>query len=120
MLVRTVLRSGFFPAMSPHIEEHDAGQSATTGRPHLFRGSHFAPVDWSQIGFKIFMLVLGLMCFGSGGIPPGWRAPGRSSAFWAPTSRVLVYWAFRANYRAAKVGEMVITVTPSELTVRNR
>ena len=43
-------------------------------------------------------------------------APGRCSASSASTC-FLVYWAFRANFRAARAYEEV-TVTASELTVR--
>jgi len=66
-------------------------------------------------GFKILMLVLGLMSFVVGVVfllAGAWPVFG-----FFGLDVLLVYWAFRANYRAAKAYE-VITVTPSELTVQ--
>jgi len=66
-------------------------------------------------GFLIFMLVLGGASFVTGMvflIAGAWPVLG-----FCGLDVALVYWAFRANYRAAGAYEMV-TVTPSELTVR--
>jgi uncharacterized membrane protein len=66
-------------------------------------------------GFLIFMGVLGAMSFVSGMvflIAGAWPVFG-----FFGLEVALVYWAFRANYRAARAYEEV-TVTPSELLVR--
>ncbi len=66
-------------------------------------------------GFLIFMLVLGGMSFASGImflIAGAWPVCG-----FFGLDVLLVYWAFRINYRAAHAYEQV-TVTASELTVR--
>jgi len=66
-------------------------------------------------GFLIFMLVLGGISFAAGMmflIAGAWPVFG-----FFGLDVLLVYWAFRANYRAARAYEQV-TVTPSELTLR--
>jgi uncharacterized membrane protein len=66
-------------------------------------------------GFLIFMGVLGGMSFVSGMvflIAGAWPIFG-----FFGLDVILVYWAFRANYRSARAYE-VVTVTPSELTLR--
>jgi uncharacterized membrane protein len=66
-------------------------------------------------GFLIFMLVLGGISFASGMlflIMGAWPVFG-----FFGLDVLLVYWAFRVNYRSARAYE-VVTVTPSELTVR--
>jgi uncharacterized membrane protein len=66
-------------------------------------------------GFLIFMLVLGGISFAAGMlflIAGAWPVFG-----FFGLDVLLVYWAFRANYRSARAYEQV-TVTPSELTVR--
>jgi uncharacterized membrane protein len=66
-------------------------------------------------GFLIFMLVLGGMSFASGImflIAGAWPVCG-----FFGLDVLLVYWAFRVNYRSAHAYEQV-TVTASELTVR--
>jgi uncharacterized membrane protein len=66
-------------------------------------------------GFLIFMLVLGGMSFASGImflIAGAWPVCG-----FFGLDVLLVYWAFRVNYRSANAYEQV-TVTASELTVR--
>jgi uncharacterized membrane protein len=66
-------------------------------------------------GFLIFMLVLGGMSFVTGMVfllAGAWPVFG-----FCGLDVLLVYWAFRMNYRAAKAYEQV-TVTASELTVR--
>jgi uncharacterized membrane protein len=66
-------------------------------------------------GFLIFMLVLGGISFASGMLfllAGAWPVFG-----FFGLDVLLVYWAFRANYRSARAYEEV-TVTPSELTVR--
>src|SRR3979409_1890442 len=66
-------------------------------------------------GFLIFMLVLGGTSFVTGMvffIAGAWPVLG-----FCGLDVLLVYWAFRANYRSARAYEEV-TITPSELTVR--
>jgi uncharacterized membrane protein len=66
-------------------------------------------------GFLIFMLVLGGLSFASGMMflmAGAWPVCG-----FFGLDVLLVYWAFRTNYRAANAYEQVI-VTASELTVR--
>ena len=69
----------------------------------------------SPTGFLIFMLVLGGISFGAGLYflnVGAWPV----LAFFG-LDVLLMYWAFRFNFRAARAYE-VVTVTPSELTVR--
>jgi len=69
----------------------------------------------SPTGFLIFMLVLGCVSFTAGLyflIAGAWPVFG-----FLGLDVLLVYWAFRVNYRSARAYE-VVTVTPSELTVR--
>ena len=66
-------------------------------------------------GFLIFMLVLGGISFVSGMVflmAGAWPIFG-----FFGLDVLLVYWAFRVNYRSARSYE-VVTVTPTELTVR--
>ena len=69
----------------------------------------------SPRGFSIFMLVLGSLSFSIGMyfvLRGAWPVFG-----FCGLEVLLVYWAFRINYRRGKAYELV-TVTPSELTVR--
>jgi uncharacterized membrane protein len=69
----------------------------------------------SPTGFLLFMLVLGGISFTTGImflLAGAWPVFG-----FFGLDVLLVYWAFRLNYRSAKAYEQV-TVTPSELTVR--
>ncbi len=69
----------------------------------------------SSTGFLIFMLCIGTLSFASGVvflILGAWPVFG-----FLGLDVLLVYWAFRANFRAARAYEEV-TVTPTELTVR--
>jgi uncharacterized membrane protein len=69
----------------------------------------------SPTGFLIFMAVLGGISFLTGMVfllAGAWPVFG-----FFGLDVLLVYWAFRLNYRAAQAYEQV-TVTPSELTVR--
>jgi uncharacterized membrane protein len=69
----------------------------------------------SPTGFLIFMLVLGGMSFVTGVVflmAGAWPVFG-----FFGLDVLLVYWAFRINYRHARAYE-VVTVTPCELTVR--
>jgi len=67
------------------------------------------------LGFLIFMLVLGGISFTAGIfflMVGAWPVFG-----FFGLDVLLVYWAFRVNYRTARAYE-VVTVTPTELTVR--
>jgi uncharacterized membrane protein len=69
----------------------------------------------SPTGFLIFMLVLGGLSFATGMVfllAGAWPVFG-----FFGLDVLLVYWAFRMNYRSARAYEQV-TVTPSELTLR--
>ena len=69
----------------------------------------------SPAGFLIFMAVLGTLSFVTGMVfllAGAWPVLG-----FCGLEVLLVYWAFRLNYRSARAYELV-TVTPSELTVR--
>jgi uncharacterized membrane protein len=69
----------------------------------------------SPTGFLLFMLVLGGISFTTGMVfllAGAWPVFG-----FFGLDVLLVYWAFRVNYRAAAAFEEV-TVTPSELRVR--
>jgi uncharacterized membrane protein len=69
----------------------------------------------SPRGFLIFMAVLGGFSFVTGMVfllAGAWPVFG-----FLGLDVLLVYWAFRLNYRSARAYELV-TVTPSELTVR--
>src|SRR5262245_22524032 len=69
----------------------------------------------SPTGFLIFMVVLGGISFVTGMVflmAGAWPVFG-----FLGLDVLLVYWAFKLNYRSAQAYEQV-TVTPSELTVR--
>ena len=69
----------------------------------------------SPTGFLIFMVVLGGLSFVTGMvflIAGAWPVFG-----FFGLDVLLVYWAFKLNYRSARAYEQV-TVTPSELTLR--
>jgi len=69
----------------------------------------------SPTGFLIFMLVLGALSFASG---VSFLMMGAWPVFgFFGLDVLLVYWAFRINYRAARAYEEV-TVTASELRLR--
>jgi uncharacterized membrane protein len=69
----------------------------------------------SRTGFVVLMLAIGGISFAAGIaflIAGAWPVLG-----FFGLEVAIIYWAFRANYRAAKAYE-VVTVTASELTVR--
>jgi uncharacterized membrane protein len=69
----------------------------------------------NSTGFLIVMLAIGGLSFASG---VGFLMLGAWPVFgFLGLDVLLVYWAFRANFRAARAYEEV-TVTPTELTVR--
>ena len=83
--------------------------------PTLFSAVITPHRSLSRKGFVLFMLVLGLASFTTGMaflLAGAWPVFG-----FCGLDVLLVYCAFRLNYRAGKAYEEV-TVTPSELTVR--
>jgi uncharacterized membrane protein len=83
--------------------------------PAIFQAVLTPHRSLSPTGFLIFMLVLGALSFASGVsflLRGAWPVFG-----FFGLDVLLVYWAFRVNYRAARAYE-VVTVTASELTLR--
>lgn len=83
--------------------------------PTIFSAVLIPQRSLSPRGFLIFMLVLGGLSFTIGMyfvLRGAWPVFG-----FCGLEVLLVYWAFRINYRRGKAYELV-TVTPSELTVR--
>src|SRR5882762_10088626 len=88
---------------------------STDPEPAIFSAVLTPHRSLSPRGFLIFMLVLGGISFISGMvflIAGAWPIFG-----FFGLNVLLVYWAFRINYRAARAYEEV-TVTGSELTLR--
>jgi uncharacterized membrane protein len=86
-----------------------------TEEPPIFSAVLTPHRSLSPTGFLLFMLVLGGISFTTGImflLAGAWPVFG-----FFGLDVLLVYWAFRLNYRSAKAYEQV-TVTPSELTVR--
>src|SRR5712691_1655018 len=70
----------------------------------------------SSIGFLVLMAAIGIVSFLAGILflaLGAWPVVG-----FFGLDVLLIYWAFRLNYRSARAYEQ-FTVTPSELTVRN-
>lgn len=91
------------------------GAQPTPDEPTLFSAIITPNRSLSSVGFLIVMAVLSAVSFGAGIvflIIGAWPVFG-----FFGLDVLLVYWAFRANYRAAAAFEEV-TVTPSELRVR--
>jgi uncharacterized membrane protein len=87
----------------------------TSQEPTLFSAVITPHRSLSRKGFVLFMLVLGLASLVTGTaflLAGAWPVFG-----FCGLDVLLVYLAFRLNYRAGKAYEEV-TVTPSELTVR--
>jgi uncharacterized membrane protein len=96
--------------MSPDNSGPEQGQD-----PAIFSAVLTPHRSLSPTGFLIFMLVLGGISFVSGMVfllAGAWPIFG-----FFGLDVLLVYWAFRINYRAAHAYEEV-TVTASELTLR--
>jgi len=86
-----------------------------SSEPTIFSAELTPHRSLGPTGFLIFMLVLGGISFAAGMvflIAGAWPVFG-----FFGLDVLLVYWAFRANYRSARAYEQV-TVTSSELTVR--
>jgi uncharacterized membrane protein len=86
-----------------------------SGEPTIFSATITPHRSLGRAGFLVLMLVIGGVSFVAGMvflIAGAWPVFG-----FFGLDVLLIYWAFRANYRAAAAYEQV-TVTPSELTVR--
>jgi uncharacterized membrane protein len=91
-------------------ENNDPGRE-----PTIFSAVLTPHRSLSPVGFLIFMTVLGGLSFATGMVfllAGAWPVFG-----FLGLDVLLVYWAFKLNYRSALAYEQV-TVTPSELTVR--
>jgi len=97
------------------MDSDNSHDTKLTTEPTIFAAVITPHRSLSSTGFLIFMLCIGGVSFVSGvvflllGAWPVFGFLGLDAA--------LVYWAFRANFRAARAYEEV-TVTASELTVR--
>jgi len=86
-----------------------------SGEPTIFSATIMPHRSLGRVGFLVLMLVIGGVSFVAGMvflIAGAWPVFG-----FFGLDVLLIYWAFRVNYRAAAAYEQV-TVTPSELTVR--
>jgi len=86
-----------------------------TQEPTIFSATITPHRSLGRAGFVVLMLVIGLVSFVAGMvflIAGAWPVFG-----FFGLDVVLIYWAFRVNYRAARAYEEVI-VTASELRVR--
>ncbi len=86
-----------------------------SGEPTIFSATITPHRSLGRVGFVVLMLVIGGVSFVAGMvflIAGAWPVFG-----FFGLDVLLIYWAFRVNYRAAAAYEQV-TVTPSELTVR--
>jgi uncharacterized membrane protein len=89
--------------------------NAASQEPTLFSAVLTPHRSLSRKGFRNLMLVIGGLSFGTGIY---FLSKGAWPVFgFCGLEVLLVYWAFRINYRRARAYEQV-TVTPSELTVR--
>src|SRR6202162_53769 len=101
--------------MTPDNAHSDEQRSEKDREPTLFSAIVTPHRSLSRVGFVIVMMALGGLSFVAGTVfllMGAWPVFG----FFGLDVR-LVYWAFRANYRAAAAYEEV-TVTASELKVR--
>jgi uncharacterized membrane protein len=95
--------------------EHRHNNNAGPAEPPIFAAVITPHRSLSSTGFLIVMLAIGTLSFASGVvflILGAWPVFG-----FLGLDVLLVYWAFRANFRAARAYEEV-TVTSTELTVR--
>jgi uncharacterized membrane protein len=93
----------------------NASDDAFPREPALFAARLTPHRSLSRTGFALVMTVLGAISFAAGMVfllIGAWPVFG-----FFGLDVLLVYWAFRANYRAAAAYEEVV-VTPSELRVR--
>jgi len=99
-----------FPILAGMVPDNDPAQE-----PAIFSAVLTPHRSLSRKGFLVFMLVLGSLSLTSGLY---FLSAGAWPVFgFLGLDVLLVYWAFRVNYRSARAYE-VVTVTPSELTIR--
>jgi uncharacterized membrane protein len=97
------------------MNSDNSRSNAASAEPTIFSAVITPHRSLSSTGFVIFMLCIGGLSFVSGVVflmLGAWPVCG-----FLGLDVLLVYWAFRANYRSARAYEEV-TVTASELTVR--
>ncbi len=97
------------------MSENNSGHAAAPADPKIFSAVITPHRSLSPRGFLILMLCLGAVSFVSGVVFVSMGAWPVCGFFGLDV--LLVYVAFRANFRAARAYEEV-TVTASELTVR--
>src|SRR3954451_14900283 len=97
------------------MSESNAQQTVAGAEPTLFSALLTPHRSLGGAGFLVLMGVISLVSFVGGVvfyIVGAWPV-----GFFFGLDALLIYWAFRVNYRAAAAYEQV-TVTPSELKVR--
>ena len=97
------------------MERDNQNDSAVPADPKIFSAIITPHRSLTPRGFLIFMLCIGALSFIAGMsflLRGAWPVFG-----FCGLDVLLVYWAFRANFRAARAYEEV-TVTATELTVR--
>lgn len=90
-------------------------QTATEAEPTLFSALLTPHRSLGSAGFVVLMSIVAAVSFAGGVVfyvVGAWPV-----GFFFGLDALLIYWAFRVNYRAAEAYEQV-TVTPSELRVR--
>ena len=95
--------------------DRDASNTGAPAEKPIFSAVITPHRSLNSTGFLIVMLAIGGISFASGVVflmLGAWPVFG-----FLGLDVLLVYWAFRANFRAARAYEEV-TVTPTELTVR--
>jgi len=101
--------------MSGHNSNDTAGEPKHLDDPKIFSAVITPHRSLGATGFLIFMLCVGGVSFAAGMVfllMGAWPVFG-----FFGLDVLLIYWAFRANFRAARAYEEV-TVTATELTVR--
>ncbi len=96
-------------------DDNRRGDDAAFADPKIFAATITPHRSLGSTGFFILMLCIGAVSFASGMVfllLGAWPVFG-----FLGLDVVLIYWAFRANFRAARAYEEV-TVTASELTLR--
>lgn len=97
------------------MTDDNSRDNAGFAEPQIFSAIITPHRSLGSTGFLVLMLVIGGISFASGVL---FLAIGAWPVFgFLGLDVLLVYWAFRINYRAARAYEEVI-VTASELTVR--
>ena len=97
------------------MSESNAQPTAVADEPTLFSALLTPHRSLGSVGFVILMAVIAVVSFAGGVvfyIVGAWPVAG-----FFGLDALLIYWAFRVNYRAADAYEEV-TVTPSELRVK--